>query len=191
MRAPHRHNTWDEYLIVEETSGVKHEFFDGCIYAMSGGTVEHAQLAASVIIALGTQLRGTGCRVFSSDLRVRVEASGLGTYPDAAVICGEIRYDDAVKRTSALNPRVLFEVLSDSTEAYDRGTKFAHYRSIPSLQEYVLVSHREQLIEVFRRPESGGEEWVRTEARRGRRVMLGSVEAALDVDELYAGVQLG
>lgn len=189
MRPPHARYTWKDYLTLEESSEVKHEFFDGQIYAMAGGTAEHSALAVSMTVALSEQTKRGRCRVFNSDLRVRVEASGLGTYPDLSVVCAEPRFDPDSNRTTLLNPTVVVEVLSDSTEDYDRSTKFAHYRSIPSLQEYVLVGHRERLIEVFRRPEGDGE-WIRTQARVGERVQLTSVDAGLEVDEIYSGVSV-
>jgi Uma2 family endonuclease len=189
MRSPHPRYTWQDYLRIEETSDVKHEFFDGQIYAMAGGTIEHSALAVALTAALDRQLRGGPCRVFNSDLRVRVEASGLATYPDVSIVCGEPRLDPDGKRTTLLNPTVLVEVLSDATEEYDRTTKFAHYRSIPTLREYVIVSQRERLVEVFVRPDGDGE-WARKQARIGERLQLSSVKAILDVDELYAGVPL-
>jgi Uma2 family endonuclease len=189
MRSPHPRYTWQDYLRIEESSDVKHEFFDGQIYAMAGGTVEHSALAVAMTVALGSQLRGDPSRVFNSDLRIRVETSGLATYPDVSIVCGEPRFDPDGKRSTLLNPTVLVEVLSDSTEEYDRTTKFAHYRSIPTLREYVLVSQRERLIEVFVRPEDDGD-WQRRQARAGERLPLAIVKAVLDIDELYAGVPL-
>ena len=189
MRSPHPRYTWQDYLRIEESSDVKHEFFDGQIYAMAGGTVEHSALAVALTVALSNQLRGDPCRVFNSDLRIRVEATGLATYPDVSIVCGEPRLDPEGKRTTVLNPMVLLEVLSDSTEEYDRTTKFEHYRSIPTLREYIIVSQRERLVEVFVRPDGDGE-WARKQARTGGRLQLSSVKASLDVDEIYAGISL-
>ncbi len=177
--------TFAEYVRLEQTSEVKHEFLNGEIFAMSGGTPEHADLAASVIRELGNQLRGRPCRVYTSDLRIRVLATGLGTYPDASVVCGKPERDPADPNT-VVNPVVLIEVLSDSSERYDRGEKFAHYRRIPSLQEYVLVSQLEPRIEVFRRNDDGT--WTWSEALTPGSVTLASIQCSLSVDTVYAGV---
>ncbi|MBI3182848.1 MAG: Uma2 family endonuclease [Myxococcales bacterium] len=187
LRAPSHHRyTWEQYIAIERDSPIKHEFLDGEIFAMAGGTPEHAALAAAVIGELGAQLEGKPCRVYTSDLRVKVLASGLATYPDAAVICGELQRDP-LDKNSAVNPVVLVEVTSDSTEGYDRGEKFEHSRQMPSVSEYVLASHREPLVEVFRR---GPSKWARLEARSGARVRLESIGCELAVDRLFAGIAL-
>src|SRR5690606_17054586 len=152
------------------------------LYAMAGATPEHAALSVNVSSSLHRQLRGGPCRVFSSDLRLRVSRTGLGTYPDVAVVCGELRFEPESRRTAVTHPTVIVEVLSDSTEEDDRTTKFEHYRTLPSLRTYVLVSHRERLVEVFERGESG--EWKRTEARSGGEVKLSSIDCTLEVDEV-------
>lgn len=149
---------------------------------MAGGTPEHGALAAAVIRELGVALRGKPCRVYSSDVRVLVQASGLVTYPDASVVCGRLETDpqdpDAIT-----NPALLLEVLSDSTEAYDRGAKAAHYRRIPSLREYVLIAQQEPLIEVHRRNEQGRFELI--EARPGEHLTLDSIGVTIDVAVIY------
>jgi Uma2 family endonuclease len=173
-----------EYLALEEKSPMKHEWLDGVVYAMSGGTPDHAGLAAAIVGELRNQLRGKRCRVYTSDLKVRVLATGLSTYADVSVICGELEVDPSDKN-AATNPVVLVEVLSDSTEAYDRGEKFGHYRRIPSLAEYVLVSQRSPKIEVFRKNEEG--KWVLAEeASAGEVAPLLRIGCALSVDEVYA-----
>ena len=188
MRAPSHHRyTWDVYLALERESSIKHEFLDGEIFAMAGGTPEHAALGAAVLIELGTQLKGKPCRAYSSDLSVRALSTGLATYPDATVVCGELQRDPSAPNV-VLNPAVLVEVTSDSTESYDRAEKFEHYRTIPSLAEYVLVSHRERLIEVFRRSPSG--DWSRSEARTGSQARVESIGCLLEVDAIYEGVAL-
>jgi Uma2 family endonuclease len=181
----HHRYTWAEYLAFERVSNAKNEFFNGEIYAMAGGTPEHAQLGARVLRDLGAQLRGKPCELYTSDLRIRVAATGLATYPDASIICGKKELDPEDANT-VLNPTVLVEVSSPSTEDYDRGEKFAQYRQIPSLQEYVLLSHREPLIEVFRRMPGG--DWARTEARPRASATLASVDCQLAVDPIYDGV---
>jgi Uma2 family endonuclease len=180
--AEHVRYGFDEYLAVEEVSTVKHEFLEGHIYAMAGGTPEHAALAASVIGHLFAQLHGSSCRVYDSDLRVRVLATGLATYPDVTVVCGA-RQTDPEDANTVINPMVLVEVLSPRTQAYDRGEKFDHYRQIESLQEYALVSCGEQLIEVMRRSPAGA--WDRHVARAGEHAELSSIGCGFDVDAVY------
>lgn len=185
-RAPGEHMSYAEYVAREAVADVKHEFIRGEVFAMAGGTIEHAGLATAVAAELSLRLRGKRCRVFGSDLRVRVLATDLttelSTYPDVSVVCGQAETlpDDP---HAIVNPTVVVEVLSDSTEAYDRGSKAASYRRIPSLREYVLVSQREPLIEVFRRTDAGA--WELVEARSGMRLELRSIEVALDVDAVY------
>lgn len=183
MTAPaRRRHTYHDYLVLERTANVKHEFLAGEIYAMAGGTREHAALAANVLSSLGPQLRGKRRQAHSSDLRVRVLATGLATYPDATVVCGRAETDPE-DRNTVVNPTVAVEVTSPSTEDYDRGEKLDHYRRIPALREIVIVSHRERCIELFSRADDG--EWRRTEARAGHAVSLGSIDATLEVDEVY------
>jgi Uma2 family endonuclease len=174
--------TYAEYVAAEVTSPVKHEWLRGEVFAMAGGTREHARLGASMSGELRTSLRGRPCGVFSSDLRVKVEATGLTTYPDVSIVCGKPQAP-ADDPHAIVNPLVLVEVLSDSTEAYDRGEKFAHYRRIPSLREYVLVSQREPRIEVHRLNDSG--HWELHEAGAGESVALASLGCRLSVDEVY------
>jgi len=173
---------WSEYLALEESSNVKHEFLEGQIYAMAGGTPEHAALAAATIGILFGQLRNGRCRVHDSDLRIRVLETGLATYPDATVVCGPLERDPA-DQNAVTNPILVVEVLSRSTEEYDRGDKFEHYKRISSLRQYVLVSHREREIEVWTQNESC--EWDSVTAREGEQVMLTSIDARIDVRELY------
>lgn len=176
----HRY-TYSEYLSLEDGANVRHEFLDGEIYAMAGGTPEHAAICANVTVALGQQLRGKGCRIHSSDLRIRVLETGLATYPDVTVVCTKAEIDPE-NRLTVINPKVLVEVLSPSTAAYDRGEKLSHYQRIPSLHEVVLVAHDERLIEVWRRGETGA--WTRSEARSGS-IALDSIACTLDVADVY------
>ena len=174
--------TYAEYLAFEEKSVEKHEFLNGEVFAMAGGTIEHAALAAAVINALSNAVRDRPCRVYSSDLRVRIRATGLTTYPDVAVVCGQPEVD-AEDRCAIVNPLLVVEVLSDSSEAYDRGEKAAHYRHLPSLREYVLVSQHRPRIEVFRRNEAG--RWELYEYESGSQAELTSVGCAIAVDDVY------
>lgn len=180
--APIAHMTYAEYVAAEAASDVRHEFLNGDVWAMAGGTPEDAALAAAFIRELGAALRGKPCRVYTSDARVRILATGLSTYPDLTVVCGAL--ETAPEDPDALtNPVVLVEVLSDATEAYDRGAKAAHYRRIASLREYVLVSQGEPLIEVYRRTDGG--RWELLEARPGDAVELAALGVRLDVSTLY------
>jgi Uma2 family endonuclease len=184
MSAPaHRvHYSRADYLALEASSNVKHEYLEDQIYAMAGGTPEHAALAAAAIGLLFPQLRAGRCRAHDADLRVRVLSTGLATYPDVTVVCGP-RALDPNDPHAVTNPTLLVEVLSPSTEEYDRGDKFDHYKRVPSLQEYVIVSHRERLIEVWTRGE--GDSWTRRAAHDGEVAELESIGAKLDVRELY------
>jgi Uma2 family endonuclease len=162
-----------DYFAFEEHSPDKHEYLAGQIYAMAGGTPEHAALAAAVTVALGVLLKGSSCRMHSSDLRIGVRESTLVTYPDVSVVCGPRELHPENKNT-VTNQILLVEVTSKSAEEYDRGEKFEHYRQIPALREYVLVSHRERAIEVRRREADGS--WTSRVPR---------VDGALDVDAIY------
>lgn len=184
MVAPaHRiHYTYAEYLALEASSNVKHEYLDGQIYAMAGGTPEHAALAAAVIGLLFPELRRGRCRAYDADLRVRVPSTGLATYPDVTVVCGPLERD-AEDEHAVTNPTLIVEVLSRSTEEYDRGDKFEHYKGLASLRQYVLVSHRERRLEVWTRDADGG--FTCAVARDGDVLHLASIDARLDVRELY------
>ncbi|MBX3222357.1 MAG: Uma2 family endonuclease [Labilithrix sp.] len=176
--------TFKEYVALEERSELRHEFEDGAVFAMAGGTPEHAALVAAVHLAVGGQLDG-GCRAFVESLRVRTP-SGKATYPDVVVICGPIARDPEDENTIG-NPRLVIEVLSASTEAYDRGKKFAHYRSCPSFVEYVLVaSQGPPKIERFIK--NDGIWTLSNDAGPGEVQRLASVDVVLDVDAVYRGL---
>jgi Uma2 family endonuclease len=147
----------------------KHEFFDGQIYAMAGGTEDHSALSVAVTAALLAATRGGPGRVHSSDLRIYVEAIGLATYPDGSVICGPLEQHRASPKATALNPTVLIEVTSDSSEDYDTGFKLEAYQTVPSLRDYVVVSHRERRIRLppQRRQVVDARRGVRRSSRRG------------------------
>lgn len=178
------HYSYGEYLALEATSNVKHEYLGGQIYAMAGGTPEHAALQAAVIGLLFGQLDGARCRAHSSDLHVRVLATGLGTYPDVTVVCGPTERDPE-HRLTVVNPTAIVEVLSDSTEEYDRTDKLEQYKQIPSLLHCALVSHRERLVEVWSRSTDAPGEWQHSLFREGEVAHFSALNAALDVGELY------
>jgi Uma2 family endonuclease len=178
--ARHLHYTYEQYLALEEESSVRHEYLAGEIYAMAGGSPDHAALAAAVIRELGARLP-PACRVFTSDLRVRIPATGLSTYPDAAVICGRTQraQDDAL---AVVNPVLLVEVTSRSTEDYDRGEKLRQYQQLLSVRDILIVSHRTPW---FTRYSRDRDEWQVVEARHGETIRLESIAAALAVGDVY------
>jgi Uma2 family endonuclease len=176
-----------EYLAIERAAEFKSEFYDGEMFAMAGGTVMHSLIATNLAVEFGTKLKGRSCLPFNSDLRLKVEASVLFTYPDLSVICGEPRFandsDDTVT-----NPTLLAEVLSDSTESYDRGTKFDHYKKIPELREYLLIRQKEPCVEQFIR-QSGGDWLLRQATGLEALVVLPSLDVTIALSEIYANVK--
>jgi len=184
---PIHHHTYEAYLEHESGSNVKHEFLDGEIYAMAGGSRQHAALAVAVSAALYQQLRGKPCVVHSSDLKVRVTATGLATYPDVTVICGPPE-EDRLSRHVVLNPTFVVEVTSPSTEEWDRGEKLDHYKQIPGLQGCLLVSHREASLEVVHRERDGS--WLSRVAGPGETLSVPSLGCVLSVDDLYRDLDL-
>lgn len=175
--------TYAEYLALEAASNVKHEFHQGHIYAMAGGTPEHAALQVAASGLLFGQLRGGACRAHSSDLRVRVLATGLATYPDVTVVCGRSERDPEDVNT-VTNPTLILEVTSRSSEDYDRGDKFENYKLLPTLRQYVVVSHREHAVEVWSRSDAGA--WTQHRFIDGEVAELSSISARIEVRELYA-----
>lgn len=174
------HYTYADYLALEASSNVKHEFLSGQIYAMAGGTPEHAALAAAVIGLLFGQLRGTECRAYDADLRLRTP-SGLATYPDVTVVCGPTERDTEDPQ-AVTNPTAIIEVLSRSTEEYDRGDKFEHYKSLVSLRHYLLIAPAERVVEVWTC--HADRKWMSTVLRDGDAGMP-SIGARLNVGDLF------
>lgn len=170
----------EEYLAWERQQPTKHEFFHGEVFAMAGGSPRHNALCAACCAALTAALRARGCVVLTSDQRVTMSAQGRYVYPDLSVVCGplEIESNDVLA-----NPTVIVEVLSGSTEQYDRGLKWEGYQRLPSLADYVLVSQREPRIEHFQRAADGS--WNYRAVGAGERVTL-STGASLSVDEIFA-----
>lgn len=178
--------TQAEYLEAERRAERKSEYYDGEMFAMSGASEAHNLIVTNAIVTLGTQLRGRPCRVYPSDMRVKVHASGLYTYPDVAAVCGKSELEDEHFDT-LLNPTLLIEVLSASTERYDRGQKAEHYRRLGSLREYLLISQTEPHVERYRR--QGERDWLLTEFRAFEEsVELTSVECTLTLNDVYIGV---
>jgi Uma2 family endonuclease len=184
MVARPSHVSYEEYLAIDAKADRKHEYCRGRVNAMAGGTPEHARLQANISSALRVALHGRPCAVFSSDLRVRVHVTDLSTYPDITVVCGALQ-TSPVDKNAVVNPVVLVEVTSDSSEESDRVEKFSHYRRLASLRECVVASGREARIEVWRKNERGRWE-IAEEAGPTGSVRLESIDATLDVDAIYA-----
>jgi Uma2 family endonuclease len=178
----HRY-VYADYVALERTSPTKHEFLNGEIYAMAGGSEEHSALAAEVLRVLGNAVGDRPCRVHTSDLRIYVEAPGLATFPDGSVVCGALEQHLPSPEATALNPMILVEVTSDSSEEYDTTDKLEYYRTIPSLRDYIVISHRERRITVHCRAENG--EWTSSVAIAGGRITVKALNAELFVDQIY------
>ncbi len=181
--APRHSYTLRDYLDVEEVSVVRHEFINGEIVAMAGGTPEHAALSSAIPALLGRQLSGRPCRTYSADLRIRVQATGLATYADASVVCDPVLRDPS-SPTHVLNPKVVFEVLSPGTEFYDRGEKREQYQRIDTLCEYVLLSQDAPRVELWSRV-STSDAWSYAVYGPGDVLDLRSIGCRLDLNELY------
>jgi len=175
-----------DYLALERAAETKSEFFDGEIFAMAGTTKNHARIVMNFGGELRSRLKGRTCEPFATDLRVKVEANGLYTYPDLVVVCGEQQFEDDHLDT-LLNPTLIVEVLSETTERYDRVKKFDLYRALPSLQEYVLVSQSEPRVEQFlRQPEGGWHLLITTDPTAF--VNLTSIACEIPFAEIYERV---
>ncbi|MEY3297223.1 MAG: hypothetical protein RLZZ597_483 [Cyanobacteriota bacterium] len=173
----------EDYLAAEADSPLKHEYRDGDVYAMAGGTDAHNQIAGNLYALLRSHLRGSDCRTYFADVKARIEARNCFYYPDVMVTCDE---RDTALSTYKQHPCLIVEVLSESTEAFDRGNKFADYRHLASLDEYVLISPTRQQVEVFRRNDEGL--WVLHPYGEGDRVVLASVNWEGEIANLYEDV---
>ena len=174
-----------EYLDMERDADYKSEYYMGEIFAMAGAGHNHNRIVENLSIEIGGFFKGKSCRTFSSDQRIHIPETGLYTYPDLLIVCDKNQYLDD-KKDTILNPTIIIEVLSESTEAYDRGQKFHFYRSIPSLQEYVLINSRSFAAEVFRKNEEGL--WfLASEAYQLKdQLELASVGLTLSMEDIYA-----
>ena len=175
--------TVEDYLRIDRTEDERYEFIDGEIYAMAGAKRRHNVIAWNIGGELRQHLKGKNCEAYPANMRVFVPQTGLYTYPDLVVICGEPQFQDDTFDT-LLNPILIIEVLSDTTENYDRGKKFQHYRSIESLQEYVLVSHDEARIEKYIKQGDGF--WVLSEAvGLDAKIKLDAIDCELALNEVF------
>jgi Uma2 family endonuclease len=185
--APTRRISPQEYLAQERRADFKSEYLRGEVFAMAGATYEHTVIKDNLARKAGNQLENSPCRALTSDMRVKVNATGLYTYPDIAIVCDKPQFEGEVFDT-LLNPRAVVEVLSDSTEKYDRGAKFGHYRQIPSLEEYVLVAQDRPLVERYVRQADGS--WVLTIFEGlSATFAFASIPARIPLAEIYNGVE--
>ncbi len=175
--------TPEDYITRERKAKYKSEYFAGEIFAMSGASEAHNLIAGNVFAELHTQFKKRSCKVYNNDMRVKVSSTGLYTYPDIVALCNKPRFDDEQKDT-LLNPTVIIEVLSDSTANYDRGIKFKHYRSLDSLQEYLLIAQDEYYIEHYVRQINN--QWILLEINNLQAtIKLTSIDCSLALPEVY------
>jgi Uma2 family endonuclease len=180
---PHSFLTANDYLVWERQQETRHEYLEGHVFAMTGASRAHNMLCANILASLHGQLRGKPCEIYVNDMRVKVSETGMYTYPDLVAACGEPQFEDQAVDT-LLNPVLIIEVLSDSTERYDRGAKFTHYRSVDSLKEYLLVSQNECRVEHYvRQP---GNQWLLSEYEQIEdHIELNSLGSHLTLTEIY------
>ena len=189
MSAPRQRETWTEaqYWAMEEKSPIKHEFINGQPYAMAGGTFNHTRISGNVFASAKARLRGKPCDAHSSEQKVKSEQSGNTFYPDAVIFCPPARFEGRGDHT-LLTPKVIFEVLSPSTEALDRGGKFAAYRQIETLTDYVLIEPERIFVDHYRRTPEG---WLlRNYTRRADALGFPDLEIELPLDEIYDELEL-
>ena len=179
--------TPEEYLEFERASEFRHEYINGEIYEMSGAKRRHNVISSNIVRSLGNQILNRDCLVYSSDMRVKVSELGNYTYPDVVAVCGEEIFEDETEDT-LLNPMLIVEILSVSTEAYDRGAKFEFYQRIESLSEYVLITQEPYRVEQFVRREANV--WTYYEFRRAEDVVkLNSIDCELSLKDIYHKIQ--
>jgi len=183
-----RKYTIEEYLELEKESDLKHEYYRGEIFAMSGPKVQHNIIAGNIFGDLKNKLKGSRCRPFSSDQRIHIPSNTLFTYPDISVVCGEINTLNNDK-WNILNPCVLIEILSPSTRSYDRGETFWFYRAIQTLKEYVIVDSENIQLEIFRVNERG--HWELEEYTNTRdKLFIKTIDVYIELTEIYEGTEL-
>ncbi len=177
----------EEYLKSEREAETKSEYYDGEVFAMSGASLKHNIISGNIFADLHAKLKNTSCKPFGSDMRINVSESGLFTYPDISVVCGEIEFYDNTT-DSILNPVVIFKVLSKSTNNYDRGGKFKLYRDIKSLKEYILVAQYSVNIEHYQKQLDG--KWLLNEIKIiEAELNIDSIECKLNISDFYSGIR--
>ena len=181
--------TVEEYYRQERAAEFKSDYYDGEIFAMSGGTIRHSQITSNLVREVGIRLKGTPCRTLESNLRLSIQKTGLRCYPDMSVYCGPFEKDpEDSSGETVTNPTVIFEVLSQSTEAYDRGVKSNNYRQIKSLQAYALVSQTNPQVEVFfRQPDNS---WLLRDFKESDILSIPAIKLELLLNEIYTDVEL-
>jgi len=186
LRQPKTGYTPEEYLTIEREAEFKSEYFDGEMFAMTGASRKHNLIAVNVVANLYNQLKKTHCEVYTNDMRVKVSPTGLYTYPDIVIVCDTPQFEDSESDT-LINPLVIIEILSPSTESYDRGKKFENYRTLPSLAEYIMIAQNRRYIEHYIRKSDNT--WLFSETRdMADEVQIASVECVLSLEEMYAKV---
>ncbi len=178
--------TIEDYLAKEEAASEKHEYYKGEVFTMAGASINHNRIVRNALLEIGNYLNGKSCEVFPGDVRIYIEVNTLFTYPDLTIFCDEIeRFEN--RTDTALNPTAIIEVLSKSTQEYDRGTKFNLYRQIPSLKEYLMISSTEVLVEKYTK--QSDTEWLFTAYEKAEDFyMLESVGLTVEVKSLYRNV---
>ena len=180
--------TEEEYLAIDRAAEVRSEFFDGEMFAMSGGSMRHARLQRNIIVELHARLFGGKCEVFTSDFRVRISPGRMYAYPDVTVVCGKPLLADE-RQDILLNPTVIIEVLSPSTEQYDRGVKFQYYRGIESLKDYLLVDQNQVRIEQYTRGDAST--WTLRDFQRPEdELRIDSIGVSLTLARIYDRIEL-
>jgi Uma2 family endonuclease len=184
---PERRYTLEEYLELDRTSEERLEFWDGEVFCMSGVSDEHDAIEGNLNAFLRSQIRERGCRVFLANMRIKVPSAPPYRYADLSVVCGKIEFEEIGGVDTLTNPQLIIEVLSPSTEAYDRGEKFTHYKSVPTLREYLLVAqHRPHVTRLYKQDDGM---WVHTDVNEMESTLtLTSLGCDLPLSEIYAGV---
>jgi Uma2 family endonuclease len=178
----------EAYLQMERAGTVKHEYYRGEIFALAGSSEAHNIILANIITALNLQLRKRLCKVYPSDMRLKIPKTGLYTYPDVSVVCGTVQFDDT-ERDTLLNPIIIFEILSPSTERYDRGKKFQNYRTVTTLQEYILVAQDAYRVEHYVKQQDGN--WLlMTYDAIDNQIYLMSIDCTLTLEDVYNKVDI-
>lgn len=179
--------TEEEYLAKERASDFKSEFFNGEMFAMAGASIRHNLIKDNLIVRIGSQLAGSSCRTVSSNQRLKVDSTGLYTYPDFMIVCGKFERAELDSET-IINPQVIIEVLSDKTESYDRFEKFEHYKRLPSVREYLLVAQKRVGIERYVRTAEG--EWqIRSFTKADESFVFATVPVSVKVADIYESVE--
>jgi Uma2 family endonuclease len=184
---PKTHFTESEYLALERAADYRSEYYRGEIFAMAGASNEHNLIVNNLNFHLFTHLRGRGCRMYTFEMRLRINATRLYTYPDAMIVCGKSLYADDYVDT-IVNPLIIVEVLSDSTESYDKGKKFDHYRQVPTVQEYILIS--QEIRQIERRVRVSASEW-RLQVYDGLESVLplDAIETSITLAQVYLDIE--